>query len=70
MARGPSSTNVAILTGALLMPVVVAAGFLSERLDRPAVPAAIVWPDLRGTFDGASVPAADDPARLSSAPRR
>ncbi len=57
----PAGTNLAIVAAVVAMPLVIATGFLSGRLEaeRPAG-ASVLWPELRGTFgpDGATAEAA------------
>ena len=57
-----SSVSVALLAAVACMPIVIAAGFLSDRSQAPSVPGDISIVALRGVLDGAvGLPAA--PAR-------
>ena len=60
-SRSPFS--VAILAAVACMPIVVAAGFLTDRPTGPTVPADISVLALRGVLDGGPDKRPEDPAR-------
>ncbi len=49
-----SPVSVALLAAVACMPIVVAAGFLSDRSEAPSVPGDISIVALRGVLDGAA----------------